>query len=313
MYPAVTSAADSNNALSLDIYPLILVVLDSTILAAGSIVVVPNTGITIGRDNSKDVLLKIRDLMVSRKHAVLTHGSYVARLTGKTTGFFITDCGSKHGTFVNNERLSFCGEKSRPRLLCDLDWLSIGGTMFQVHLHGGTCAKCGPTQEILDLQNLPEVSSGVMSKLVPQQVDITFGTQFRLKQIPNFGVSNVHKHFIHGIPSSVISTNTAFRTSQVFRLQAPARYHPDSNKYDSNFKPPLEAIGYSNNSEISSSAADEQEHTAEVSMDFKSDKGGMMLLKMGWVNGMGLGKLENGIKGPICPPTQTNKRGLGYQ
>jgi pSer/pThr/pTyr-binding forkhead associated (FHA) protein len=73
--------------------------------------------LTIGRELANDIVLDIRG--VSRRHA---------RILGDTSGYWITDLGSRNGTFVNDARLG-----AGPRRLRNLDRIKLGGAGALVH------------------------------------------------------------------------------------------------------------------------------------------------------------------------------------
>ncbi|KAI9592179.1 hypothetical protein BDF19DRAFT_425669 [Syncephalis fuscata] len=61
--------------------------------------------------------------------------------------YWIVDCGSMHGTFINNERLSDSRKSSQPRRLNHSDCIQVGSTLFEVHIHDpykgwGSCQVC---------------------------------------------------------------------------------------------------------------------------------------------------------------------------
>ncbi|RKP06097.1 hypothetical protein THASP1DRAFT_32080 [Thamnocephalis sphaerospora] len=61
--------------------------------------------------------------------------------------YWIVDCGSMHGTFVNGVRLSEARVSSQPQRLHHGDRVRVGNTEFEVHAHDeqrgwGSCARC---------------------------------------------------------------------------------------------------------------------------------------------------------------------------
>ncbi len=72
--------------------------------------------LTIGRD--PECTIRLADVQVSRRHAVIT---------AVADGVRVTDLASRHGTFVNGERVV------RPRRLLSGDVITLGGAVLVVH------------------------------------------------------------------------------------------------------------------------------------------------------------------------------------
>ena len=111
-------------------FPLILVIAKSDLFQRGSLLVVDHRGTQFGRDNAPNRLPMV-ELAVSRFHCVIYF----------RTKFFIADCASTHGTFVNGRRLSEAKKASIPRELRHNDIIQIGSTFMQVH-HHSSCQHC---------------------------------------------------------------------------------------------------------------------------------------------------------------------------
>ncbi|KAI5886122.1 uncharacterized protein SCHCODRAFT_01175908 [Schizophyllum commune H4-8] len=116
------------------------------------------SSVEIGRDaqiqGSTTPRVRLKELEVSKIHAT-------AYWDGAQKEWNIVDMGSKHGTFVraaadpqgSDARLSQPRVASLPRRLSHADALTIGGTVFTVHIHsdGLACEECSIgtlTQEI---------------------------------------------------------------------------------------------------------------------------------------------------------------------
>ena len=110
--------------------PLILVTAKSDLFQRGSLLVVDHRGAQFGRDCAPN-RLPMAELAVSRFHCVIYF----------RTKFFIVDCASTHGTFVNGRRLSEAKKASIPRELRHNDIIQIGSTFMQVHYHS-SCQQC---------------------------------------------------------------------------------------------------------------------------------------------------------------------------
>ena len=72
--------------------------------------------LTLGRD--PECTIRLADAQVSRRHAVIT---------AVADGVRVTDLNSRHGTFVNGERVT------RPRRLLSGDVITLGGAVLVVH------------------------------------------------------------------------------------------------------------------------------------------------------------------------------------
>ena len=72
--------------------------------------------LTLGRD--PECTIRLADAQVSRRHAVIT---------AVADGVRVTDLDSRHGTFVNGERVA------RPRRLLSGDVITLGGAVLVVH------------------------------------------------------------------------------------------------------------------------------------------------------------------------------------
>ena len=106
----------------------------------GSLFIITCMGGTIGRaeDGSTPHDVPLDDIGCSKHHAK------VACAGGK---FFLTDLGSRNGTFVNKKRVSPSKvENSEPVEIGHKSELQIGTTALVCHVHPGreTCLECEP-------------------------------------------------------------------------------------------------------------------------------------------------------------------------
>lgn len=106
-------------------------------LKIGSLFVVTYTGGTMGREGDHAVL--IPDINVSKHHAKFEFNSVRA-------AYFITDLGSRNGTWLDGERLSSALQESEPFEVQHGAIIQLGGTKLMCHVHAGrdTCASCEP-------------------------------------------------------------------------------------------------------------------------------------------------------------------------
>lgn len=145
-----------------------LVILESEVLEPQKLVIVDSDGLSVGRDRGTDKRLRLAEMFTSKFHAniylqplPMENLEFInaERLDESLTFIFcIVDCGSQHGTFVNETRLSESKVASQPFILNHLDLVKIGTTTMQVHQHssGLVCDACGTTDtNVVDLAPLP--------------------------------------------------------------------------------------------------------------------------------------------------------------
>ncbi|KAL0098018.1 SMAD/FHA domain-containing protein [Phycomyces blakesleeanus] len=253
-----------------------LVVIKSTLFTPGNVVLVDANGLTVGRDRSAwDTRLRLAEMPVSKIHCQI----YCESNKNEPESFYIIDVGSRHGTFVNGERLSEPKKSSLPRHLKHQDQLKIGSTVLQVHWHDSSewpCQQCK-----VDSCQIIDTTEGKRDKEEKEEEqrqrkkqELFQGNQrrkdlettrrkelSRLKEIfavPRVPVSALRQHTIEAEPS-VVETVTNQMT-------------------------PVQGVG---------------------------DR---MLRKMGWQDGQSLGKTgSGGILEPISATPQTERAGLGSQ
>lgn len=128
-----------------------LLVLHSSILPGKHKLVIVDgySELQFGRDlaasGSHTPRIRLKEMEVSKLHAT-------AYWDGAQKEWGVVDMGSKHGTFLESQsneekvRLSPPRVASIPKRLRHLDRLTVGSTMFLVHLHNGRapCDQCSP-------------------------------------------------------------------------------------------------------------------------------------------------------------------------
>jgi hypothetical protein len=132
-----------------------LVVITSSILTPHHVAVIDASGVTLARDRGPGHRLRLPELAVSKFHAQIYYDAESIEEGEKDEEikdtlkcpYWIVDCGSKHGTFVNEKRLSESRMSSRPYRLTHGDFIRLGSTTFQVHAHDakrgwGSCKAC---------------------------------------------------------------------------------------------------------------------------------------------------------------------------
>lgn len=155
-----------------------LVVVSSSVLPRKRRVAVLDgySEVQVGRDASASELIpriRLKDMEVSKLHATLFWDA-------ERDSWAIVDMGSKHGTFVRRGivytngkpatltepiRLSASKQASLPRAVAHLDEISIGSTVFAVHVHTEAlpCPACASEGE----SDIPLFSSRSQPKPIP--------------------------------------------------------------------------------------------------------------------------------------------------
>ncbi|OZJ05965.1 hypothetical protein BZG36_01256 [Bifiguratus adelaidae] len=156
-----------------------LVTKSSNLLAEGSLVMVDENGLTIGRDRAAGgYRLRLAEMETSKFHCQVFYGLVESEqrpnmpfASASRAAYQITDVGSQNGTFLNGDRLSETKTSSSPRELHHMDELTVGTTVFVVHLHesGFPCEACQVKQD-----NLISLDDGqIPSKRVESKEDDT--------------------------------------------------------------------------------------------------------------------------------------------
>ncbi|KAI8337595.1 hypothetical protein BC941DRAFT_425716 [Chlamydoabsidia padenii] len=256
-----------------------LVVLSSTVVPVGQVVLTDANGMTLGRDKHDwdTRTTRLRDMQVSKIHCHLFYDH--DRHT-----FAVTDMGSQNGTLLNGERLSPAKQCSRPFDLAHGDELTLGVTVFQVHLHdqGWPCQQC-QTSAI-------NTSSPAISAAPATTTTTTTTTK---------------KHTV-----STLKKNTTKREWQKRLLK---EYEDDTEQQQQQHYIDRARLRRERVSE-GYQQQDDSNRPAEV-IDLHTPvqgKGYDMLKKMGWQNGQGVGLSQQGITVPLAPTTTPYVRaGLG--
>ncbi|KAJ3317982.1 hypothetical protein HDV06_001014 [Boothiomyces sp. JEL0866] len=248
---------------------LVLAVLKSELIANGAIVLVNEQGVTIGRDKSFEERLRLNELAVSRFHCSI----YFQR------EFKIVDNGSTHGTFLNNIKLSHSKQSSVPFTLNDGDFLEIGSTKFQVHLHE-LCEKCDPQVQSV-------VSTAPTAKKKTKVVEsVPYVPKVNLEQQRLEELERLKQKYL---PNDTERVSMSFRKDRLPIRELP---EPVEVKAQSYIKPLV--LGKKQEAPIDA-----------------TNKGNLMLQRMGWKEGQGLGKEKEGIVDPVKMSSQKGRRGLG--
>ncbi|SAM07230.1 hypothetical protein [Absidia glauca] len=243
-----------------------LVVVSSTVLPVGQVILIDANGQTLGRDkHAWDTrTTRLRDMQVSKIHCHLFYDH--DRQT-----FAITDMGSQNGTLLNDERLSSAKQSSRPFDLHHGDTLEVGVTAFQVHLHnhGWPCHQCQTSA----VNTTPASAPAALQKTTT---------------------------------TTTTTTTTKPTSRRKLQKQLMKLYVDDDNNNDNDTQPHYIDRAQLRRERVSATegGSDDVERPAEV-IDLHTQvqgKGYTMLQKMGWQSGQGVGPSHNqGIISPLVP------------
>lgn len=265
------------------------------------------TTVSIGRDRSYvERRIRLPEMLVSRYHAYIYYAKNIVTNEinyddepQQTSGFYLVDTGSTHGTFVNDQRLSPAKESSLPKQLHHGDTITIGSTTFNVHIHqlGSCCEACSlSNKQIINIEPSTSTTKEPSSSELLQAMNTKTSLEKERKRIN----SQLRRKFE---PYPTIET----QSTPIYRDRAQERravQGPDTqilynqDRHDVKNVVTAETIQYANPIE----AYDPE------------NKGLKMLEKMGWKRGTGLGKERDGTVDPIIVKGKGDKQdrtGLG--
>ncbi|CAG8518407.1 3316_t:CDS:2 [Ambispora leptoticha] len=324
-----------------------LVVLQSDVLKVGNLIIVDGNGISIGRDRWDDRRLRLPELRTSKHHCQIFCSSAAAISSSSTINtpnvensvavnndksetdssnaissedaFYIIDSGSQNGTFINSNRLSESKMSSKPQILSHLDEIIVGSTTFQVHLHKQwACEACTVTEgkviEISKNDNNNIASTSTLKSCEQSEIAIA------VRANGNLSLNN-------NLISSQRELLELQRRQELTRLKR--KYirsykddDDDNSSTDNNAKyidrAALRREIRPDNRPVKKSKTVDHEDLdyvpAQISQNKRlgsENKGNMLLQKMGWKEGQGLGRAGGGIINPIDVLTNDGRRGLG--
>lgn len=215
----------------------------------------------------------LNELMVSKYHARLTYEP-------DSMSYHVQDLGSRNGTFVDNVRLSPAMQESSSVRLHHDSLLAVGSTCLLCHVHqlDDMCLQCDPGHIQALQPTAPSHSAGagaVHSTTVRDQ----------LQQQRRLVAKRIKQKY------GIIRTDGAVRVSSGYKDRAASR----------------RLTAGSSTSAAKTETADPQQPIA------RSCRGYQMLRGMGWREGSGLGRTEQGCQQPIVVQEQTERRGLGCE
>lgn len=236
---------------------------ESGVVGIGTLFIVTCKGGSVGREGQHDVLLD--DVACSKYHAKVSFSQEEFK-------YYLTDMGSRNGTFVDGKRLSVSKRESDPVEIGHGTLIQIGGTKLICHVHPGneTCYKCEP---------------GVILSALPKtnQLGAREATEAKRKS----EMKMLRKKY--GI-AGVSETETASRDKK-------AGY--------------IDRAGHRRKT-LGSDNPHEKTEVASVDKSIgDKNKGFKLLSKMGWQEGQGLGKTSAGRIEPVLVEQRSERQGLG--
>ena len=188
-------------------------------------------------------------------------------------GFVVRDRGSRNGTFLNDNRLSEPKHDSDPTPLNHGDRLRLGNTIFGVHIHNGieTCDECNP---VLMSSNEGGDSSEPLD--VQRRKELN-----RIKKLYGLRMKDTLDLSEEGPQLPDQYTDRAFHRRITVGSVPPDSHIPD--ELPSSVHRPIS----------------------------EGNVGRVMLEKMGWKTGEGLGKSSAGITEPVLAEVRDERTGLG--
>ncbi|XP_015775173.1 PREDICTED: angiogenic factor with G patch and FHA domains 1-like [Acropora digitifera] len=248
------------------------------------------TGGTIGREKKVSHVLRIPDVEVSKVQCKV-------EFDRERRQYFISDVGSRNGTFLNGIRLSESKQKSEPQVLTHGDELILGSTTLHLHIHPGsqTCDSCEPGQ--IQAQVLNQAPAGGTSFDQDDEVCIT--------------------KVIQG--SSPITVTSTHEQRKLVLKRIKKAYALEESGYCEEIVDGTLAGKYKDRADVRRTKVGSDvpvviadDAPASVHRPISAENvGRQMLEKMGWSEGEGLGREGAGRREPVIVEVRDSLRGLG--
>mgnify|MGYP002385126902 CR=1 FL=1 len=285
----------------------------TTSINVGHCFVIGKSGATIGRDRSDEPRIRLRDLSVSKFHSQIFYEP-------QSQEFQIVDHGSQNGTFINDNRLSYSKCNSPPFTLSDGDSLKIGFVSLIVHYHTTwpyyctTCASWGsPEQSLGPIEYWSRAHAIKKPKAeTSNNNNSNVGkSTSNVKIVNTKSMDSVKNNIPVKIVNNVSKSNSPEKKDTVIyrdRAEERRKLYGSSHGLD---EINLRKIEFPE-LQISYSEVSIKEEIVEEKIIGDENKGKMLLKSLGWSEGEGLGKNNEGIKEPIKVNGNQETYGLGF-
>lgn len=256
-------------------------------ISAGSILVVDARGVTLGRDrNEAGPRLRLKELNVSKDHAAIYYDADKDN-NGKNPGFAVVDLGSTRGTFLDGKRLSKEKKPSKPKRLAHGDRITIASTTFEAHIHPPpwwSCERC-KLGDRTELQ--PELTGGSRKEPDKQRDAPAPPLDSRREHL-----ERQRKEELQCLKRKFVGEDHRPMPGYVDRAKLRRAIHGPERFVEPDPLPKTDI--------------------APAPREKVSGKGAELLAKMGWKDGGGLGKREDGMAQPLAPSGNLSGQGLGF-
>lgn len=267
------------------------IVIKSAKLKVGTLFMITYTGGTIGREKEFSHVMRIPDVEVSKVQCNVVFDN-------ERRQYFISDVGSRNGTFLNGVRLSQSKQKSEPQVITHGDELTLGSTTLHLHIHPGsqTCDSCEPGQVQAQVMNQAQ-TEGTPFDTTDDEVCITKVVEGS-KPINVSSIREQRKSVLKRIKKAYALEESGYCEEAVDGTLG--------GKYKDRADVRRAKVG----SDVPVVIADDA--PASVHRPISAENvGRQMLEKMGWSEGEGLGREGTGRREPVIVEVRDSLRGLG--
>ncbi|KAJ3240560.1 hypothetical protein HDU81_003444 [Chytriomyces hyalinus] len=303
-----------------------------------------NSSLSIGRDAVSPPIarshLRLRELQVSRIHAKMYIASVLCPRRGLTVAVLLADLGSTHGSFIDGQRVSNPKETNRIEVL-HAQVITIGSTTFEVHIHPEfACKGCSISNAtmLLDMNpNSVKVEQAAVKVPPKEPIEVSrkreqnslkrsllgaSGSCLKADTPPRYTDRSAIRRKLH---NGGAATYTNSSDVQQFREDQPGFSVEDAaaSVSGASSEPPKQQAFvqqylcnrhfHSDSGDSPASELDSSKLIVERGTFIPFDSVGQeMMKKMGWKQGAGMGRKEDGIVEPVQAYLRIDaKKGLG--